>query len=326
MVIESIIVTSGADIPKESAIKLDSFISRLQGPSDDLIVWILENIKYLQDTFYRKNLPVIEENIIFNIEKCVPYQVRSANHDCYIFHSSGKFIAELYDRYGEQLLQQNIRVYRGDRSTNAAIRQTCISGESANFFHFNNGITFLCEDARWDQFTLSLTLKKAQIVNGGQTARVIYGANRDGILNDDVLIPIRVITSHGDKDFANNVAVNLNNQNTVESSFLRSNHPSIIQLANSLSTLGWYLERREDELKYLTKNERLRIEQKIGRALEGHVIPIKGSTQAYAATFYRQPELAKKNVKMLFMSRSDNGHFERIFNSDLTAENFLKRL
>lgn len=317
------IVTSGDGIPEESKIKIESFINSLQGPSDDFISWIAENIKYLQDTFYRKSLPVIEDNLVFSIERGIPYQVRSANHDCYILHSTGKFLAELYAKYGEQLLQQNIRVYRGDKSTNAAIRQTCTGVESANFFHFNNGITFLCENANWDQFTGVLTLKKAQIVNGGQTARVIHRSYYEGILKEDVLIPIRVITSQGDKDFANNVAVNLNNQNTVESSFLRSNHPSIIQLANSMVTLGWYLERREDELKYLTDGEKQEIEQKIGQSLDGHVIPIKGGTQAYAATYYRQPELAKKNLKLLFMNRSDNGHFDRIFNADLTAENFL---
>ena len=205
------IVTSGKGIPEESKIKIESFIDNLQGPSDDFISSIIENIKYLQDTFYRKSLPVIEDNIVFSIERGIPYQVRSANHDCYILHSTGKFLAELYDKYGEQLLQQNIRVYRGDKSTNAAIRQTCIGNDSANFFHFNNGITFLCEDAIWDQFTGVLTLKKAQIVNGGQTARVIHRSYYDNVLKEDVIVPIRVITSQGDKDFANNVAVNLNN-------------------------------------------------------------------------------------------------------------------
>jgi hypothetical protein len=317
------IVTSGSGIPSESKIKLDSFIENLQGPTDDFILWMDENLKYLQDAFYRKTLPVIEDNIAFSIERGIPYQVRSANHDCYIFHSSGQFLAGLYDKYGEQLLQQNIRVYRGDKTTNVAIRETCIGDDSANFFHFNNGITFLCESAIWDQFTGNMTLIKAQIVNGGQTARVIHHAYKDDDLKHDVLVPIRVITSQGDKNFANNVAVNLNNQNKVESSFLISNHPNIIQLSNSLSTLGWYLERREDELKYLSDEERSQIERKIGQDLENHVIPLKEGTQAYASTYYRQPELAKKNQKLLFMSRKDNGHFDRIFNTELTAEKFL---
>ena len=243
------IVTSGAGIPEESVVKLGAFVDSLQGPSDDFITWEVENIKSLQDKFYRKTLPAIEEKIVFPIERGIPYQVRSADHDSYIFHTTGKTIAELYEQYGERLLQQNIRVYQGDKSTNASIRVTCTSGDAANFFHFNNGITFLCETAGWDQFTAKVSISKAQIVNGGQTARVIHQAHKDGQLKREVLVPIRVITSQGDKEFASDVAVNLNNQNKVESSFLRSNHPNIIQLANSLATLGWYLERREGEVK-----------------------------------------------------------------------------
>jgi hypothetical protein len=317
------IVTSGDGLPEESAIKLNSFIEGLRGPSEDFIIWEIENIKYLQDRFYRKTLPTIEDQIVFDIDRGVPYQVRSADHDCYVFHTTGNKIADLYEKYGEQLLQQNIRVYQGDKSTNASIRETCIGAESANFFHFNNGITFLCETAGWDQFTSKVSISKAQIVNGGQTARVIYQAHRNSSLKDDVLVPIRVITSQGDKEFASNVAVNLNNQNKVESSFLRSNHPHIIQLSNSLSTLGWYLERREGEVKSLTDSERQLIEHKIGNSIEDNAIKLKEGAQAFAATFYRQPELAKKNPKLLFLSRSDGGHFERLFSAELTAEKFL---
>jgi hypothetical protein len=316
-------VTSGAGIPEESVKKLNSFVEGLQGPSPDFITWEAENIKSLQDKFYRRSLPAIDEQIVFLIDRGVPYQVRSADHDCYIFHSTAGNIAELYEQHGERLLQQNIRVYQGDRSTNAAIRETCTGEDSANFFHFNNGITFLCESAGWDQFTGKVSISKAQIVNGGQTARVIHQAYTNSLLKRDVLVPIRVITSQGDKEFSSNVAVNLNNQNKVESSFLRSNHPNIIQLGNSLATLGWYLERREGEVRGLTESERQQIERKIGNQLDGHVITLKEGAQAFAATYYRQPELAKKNPKLLFLSRTDGGHFERLFSSDLTAEKFL---
>jgi hypothetical protein len=299
-------------------------VEGLQGPSDDFISWRVENIRFLQDSFYNKTLPTVEEQIVFEIERGVPYQVRSADHDCYIFHAPGTRVAALYAQYGEQLLQQNIRVYQGDKSTNASIRDTCIGSESAHFFHYNNGITFLCESAGWDPFTATVTISKAQIVNGGQTARVIHQAFSEKNLKHDVLVPIRIITSQGDKEFASNVAVNLNNQNKVESSFLRSNHPYIVQLANSLATLGWYLERREGEVKGFTREERQLIERKIGTQLEGRVIRLKEGAQAFAATFYRQPELAKKNPKQLFLSRDEGGHFERVFGVDLTAEKFLQ--
>jgi hypothetical protein len=37
----------------------------------------------------------------------------------------------------------------------------------------------------------------------------------------------------------------------------------------------------------------------------------------------RQPELAKKNLKRIFLGASDGGYFDRVFNSDLTAEKFV---
>lgn len=284
--------------------------------------WELEDIKRLQDAFYRKHLPTVEAPIDFQLD-FAPYQVRSANHDSYIFHSSAGLLAALYDTHGEQLLQQNIRVYQGDGATNSLIRQTATGAQSANFLHFNNGLTFLCESAQWDGFTRKLTLRKAQVVNGGQTIRVLQAAHRAGELRSDASVPVRVITSQGDKEFASNVAVNLNNQNRIEPSFLRSNEPRVVQLASALASMGWYLERRESEVENLTPAEQAAIESQIGGKLVDRVIRLKDGAQAYVATFMRQPELAKKNPKRIFLSSNDGGYFDRVFNSDLTAEKFV---
>jgi hypothetical protein len=219
------VVTSGKGMANESVEKLKAFVEELGGPSDDFFVWTLEDIDHLQDTFYQKRLPTIDKPIVFQLERQPPYQVRSADHDCYMFHTDAATLANLYRAHGEQLLQQNIRVFQGDRSTNAKIRQTCTTAEARNFLHYNNGVTFLCETAQWDQFIGKLTLSKAQVVNGGQTIRVLSKAQAESSLQEGVLIAVRVITSQGDKEFASDVAVNLNNQNRIETSFLRSNEP-----------------------------------------------------------------------------------------------------
>lgn len=316
------LVTSGNGIPEEAKQKLDSFVENLAGPSEEFFRWQLDDLPRLQDRFYRRNLPTVEEPIAFKID-FPPYQVRSANHDSYMFHASGKILAELYRTYGEQLLQQNIRVSQGDSATNALIRATATTEDSDNFIHYNNGITFLCESAQWDGFTRLLTLLKAQVVNGGQTIRVLSRTAKDEKLRGDVGVPVRVITSQGDKDFSSNVAVNLNNQNTVDPSFLRSNEPRIIQLANALESTGWYLERREREINTFTEQEQLAIEAKIGHKLEQRTIKLKEGAQAYVATFMRQPELAKKNPKRIFAGANEGGYFDRVFNTELTAERFL---
>ncbi len=171
------LVTSGTRISKEAESKINNFIVQLKGPSEDFFLWKLEDLPYLQDAFYRKNLPTIQDPIIFEILQA-PYQIRAANHDCYLFHSTGEFLASLYNEHGEQLLQQNIRVYQGDKGTNASILKTCTGQDSESFLHYNNGIAFLCETAQWDGFTHRLTMMRAQIVNGGQTVRVLFSAHR----------------------------------------------------------------------------------------------------------------------------------------------------
>ena len=76
-------------------------------------------------------------------------------------------------------------------------------------------------------------------------------------------------------------------------------------------------------LNALTVEERAATERRIGRTLEGHAIRLKEGTQAYVATFFGQPELAKKNAKRMFLGPSDGGYFDRIFSSDLTAEKMI---
>ena len=96
-----------------------------------------------------------------------------------------------------------------------------------------------------------------------------------------------------------------------------------MQLASSLASMGWYLERRESEVENLTETERAAIESQLGGVLHGRVIRLKEGAQAYVATFMRQPELAKKNPKRIFLSANDGGYFDRVFNSDLTAQKFV---
>ena len=109
----------------------------------------------------------------------------------------------------------------------------------------------------------------------------------------------------------------------MSASFLRSNDQRVVQLDYALASLGWYLERRDGELNNATPEEKAAIEARIGRQLDGRVIRLKEGAQAYTATFYGQPEVAKKNPAKIFLSISDGGNYERIFSADLTAEKMI---
>lgn len=249
--------------------------------------------------------------------------VKTSDHEHYLFSLSGIVLAKLYEKHGEKLLQQNIRVSEGDEPANRAIEQTCTGSDSANFFHYNNGVTFLCDSGSYDIFAHKIKLNKAQIVNGGQTIRVLYKAYNDSKLKDDVSVLARAISSQGNKDFANNVAVNLNNQTNVDPSFLKSNDPRILQLSLSLASQGWYLERRDKEIEQFSPEEIKLVENQIGSTLKGRVIPLKEGAQSYAAICLGYLELAKKNPKKIFQERDNDGEFDRIFGEKLTTEKFI---
>jgi hypothetical protein len=236
-------VSSGKGIESEAREKLNAFIEELRAPTPTFFQWEEETLIDLQARFYQQRLPAVADPLFFDPPQ-TPYMVRSAEADCYFLHTTGGILADLYATHGEGLLQRNIRVDQRDTATNRSIEASCASSDSANFLHYNNGVTFLCESAIWDQFKRKLTLNKTQVVNGGQTIRALHRARQKGLLKDDVLVPVRVITSRGDKDFASNVTVNQNSQNQMGTGFLRSNDPRVIQLEHSLASRGWYLNDR----------------------------------------------------------------------------------
>lgn len=223
------LVSSGGGLASDAETKLDAFVAGLVAGAgtDGFIVWDEQPLIQLQEMFYRQTLPAVKEPI--RLEISAPYMQRSGAADCYLFALSGTELAKLYDTHKEGLLQRNIRVDQRDTPTNRSIEGSCTGDESRNFLHFNNGVTFLCERASWDGFQKTLTLDKAQVVNGGQTIRALHRTFLKKALRTDVLVPARVIASSGDKDFANNVAVNQNNQNQVRTGFLRSNDVRVVQ-------------------------------------------------------------------------------------------------
>jgi hypothetical protein len=312
-------VSSGRGIPPESTVKLDALVDELKGPSENMVSWDEQPLSRLQERFYQQTLPAVKEPLKFELP-AAPYMLRSGVADCYLFHVKGDDLALLYEKHGEGLLQRNIRVDQHDTPTNRSIEASCTGEDAKNFLHFNNGVTFLCESASFDHFQKVLTLEKAQVVNGGQTIRVLSRARAKGSLKPGILLTARGIASSGDKDFANNVAVNQNNQNQLGTGFLRSNDQRVVQLDHALASLGWYLERREGELKSATPEELAVIGRRIGHTLEDRVIRLKDGAQAYTATFYGQPEVAKKNPAKIFLSVADGGNYERIFSADMTAE------
>lgn len=315
-----IAVSSLSEMPSDGRSKLDGFCQRNSGLARDLFRWEFHNLEAVHNRFYNAHLPTLEATLDLSLNR-VPYMTKVGDHETYIFDLSGEYLAKLYDEHGEGILQQNVRMFEGDKGTNLAIAKTASDDEeSKDFFHFNNGVSVICDSANFQPFNNQLSLERPQVVNGGQTMRILHRCYKQNVLKSDVHAVVRVITTGKDKEFASNVAVNLNNQTRVDNTFLRSNDPRIVQLLHSLSTLGYFLERRAGEIDAMLPEELKLLEDKFGSPLAKHIIPLKDGMQAYVATYFGDPELAKKNPAKIFTD--DGGSFSKILQSNLTAEKF----
>ncbi len=127
------LVSSGTGVESDGREKLDREMRDLSS----LFSWVDEPLIYLHQTFYKKNIPGSDEPITFLLDT-PPYSVQSGIAESHFFSATGTELASLYDRYGESLLQRNIRVDQGPTATNKSLEAACSGVESGNFIHYNN--------------------------------------------------------------------------------------------------------------------------------------------------------------------------------------------
>ena len=124
-----------------------------------------ENIEIVLNEEYGGPLPILSA------------QQPDAGHESYLAVIPGAVLANIYDRYGARLLEQNVRVFLQARGkVNRGIRIT-LENEPSMFFAYNNGITATAEQVDIEDVGGRLLLHRLQnfqIINGGQTTASIY--------------------------------------------------------------------------------------------------------------------------------------------------------
>lgn len=162
----------------------------------------------------------------------------------------GEALQHLYERYGQRLLEGNVRAYLKSTSrkhANHGIRRT-LKEEPERFMAYNNGLVMLADEMRLgsteDGGTGLAFLKGIQIVNGGQTTASIHFASRDKEIKANisrVRVPAKIIVMRGNVDTAaeeeliGQVSRYANTQTSVKQSDLSANssfHVAIERLAN----------------------------------------------------------------------------------------------
>lgn len=143
-----------------------------------------------------------------------------------VFNISALSLKELYGKYRNALLSQNLRYFVKNKTIDKDVDES-IKNSPDEFWYKNNGITIICDD-----YTISskvLKLVNFSIINGGQTTRKIYDSASicDG---QDFFLMCRVIKNpHQEKEkkqqFIYEISKATNSQKAIKPSDLRANNP-----------------------------------------------------------------------------------------------------
>lgn len=189
----------------------------------------------------------------------------------------GQQLAQIYDRWGARLLEQNVRVFLQARSNvNKGIKRT-LENEPELFFSFNNGITATAESADLfgDDDGLHIAkLENLQIVNGGQTTASIYSAYKNKLNLSKVFVQMKlsIIDPAKAKELVPRISQYANSQNKVSAADFFANHPYHVRMEEfsrrvvapakdgSFNLTKWFYERARgsylDAQAYLTKAQK----------------------------------------------------------------------
>ena len=185
----------------------------------------------------------------------------------------GMDLALIYNRWGNRLLEQNVRVFLQARSSvNRGIKNT-LKYEPEHFFSFNNGITATAERIETEDTpdgTVINVLDNLQIVNGGQTTASIYAAFMGKFPLDRVFVQMKlsIVKPEEAIDLVPRISRCANSQNKVSAADFSSTHPYHVRIEEfsrriytpskegSFIDSKWYYERvrgqYRDELAYRT--------------------------------------------------------------------------
>ncbi|WP_083935777.1 AIPR family protein [Saccharomonospora halophila] len=126
--------------------------------------------------------------------------------------------------HGSNLFNLNIRNPLGRTPINNELIET-LTGEPANFWYFNNGITILCESIERSRQSLhapqgrpiTLTLHNASVANGAQTVRSVAEAVSKSEDAACAQVSVRIIVTGSADEFSKRATHATNRQNRVES-------------------------------------------------------------------------------------------------------------
>lgn len=203
----------------------------------DLDVIGIENIYNTKlPTFKKEPIEIITKDFDCEGIQCIKADIGSNDYQAYLAIVPGKFLCDIYKKYGPRLLESNVRSFLNSRgAVNKGIRGTIIN-EKDKFFTYNNGISTIAKSIKTEykeKKGLYITkFEDFQIINGGQTTASLASANiKDKASLDNIFVQMKLtILNKDDSELIHNISKYANSQNKVTAADLNSNHPFYIRI------------------------------------------------------------------------------------------------
>lgn len=189
--------------------------------------------------------------------KCLNLSNQPEDYSAYLTIFPGEMLSELYEKYGSQLFELNVRSYLQARGkVNKGIRET-LKNEPGRFMAYNNGVSMTAERIDFSEDANGLLnmdkITGLQIVNGGQTVASIHRAHkidRSDLTGVFVQAKITVIDPEKVNYIVPKISRYANSQNKVDEADFFSNEPYHIVLQKLSETIWvpgeqsrWFYER-----------------------------------------------------------------------------------
>lgn len=163
----------------------------------------------------------------------------NSEYNSYLCIIPGSVIADIYDKYGSQLLEGNVRSFLSTKvAVNKKIRETIMRYPSM-FFAYNNGISATAMDVKvetTEKGCFIVSARDFQIINGGQTTASLSNTrhkDKADISNIYVQMKMTVIDETSEDrtvELIRNISRSSNSQNKVSDADFFATHPFHVRM------------------------------------------------------------------------------------------------
>ncbi|MDE7089862.1 MAG: AIPR family protein, partial [Prevotella sp.] len=276
------------------------------------------------------------------------------DYKSYLCIIPGSVLADIYETYGSQLLEGNVRSFLSTKvAVNKKIRETILR-KPENFFAYNNGVSATAMDIRLEQCADGKYIsyvKDFQIINGGQTTASLSNARyKDKADLSQVYVQMKLtevdLNSEKSNELIRNISRSSNSQNRVSDADFFSTHPFHIRMeqisrklyapatGGSQFETKWFYERARGQ--YLQSQMRMTKSQKdkfVAQHPKCQLIT-KTDFAKYRNSWSEKPQIVSKGAQTNFMkfaetideswSRSDTEFNDKYFKDTVSLAILFK--